>query len=193
MTSSLLEESFYTKHMPWVDSVGFAITGCIGLAQMRALEWLSVPLSHTEMALAGVVNGLANTLTYRLGKGDETSSPYRKLALTILGIGLGVITFPYITLKLLKGRATLITPGPVIKVAMYHLAAKFCISKGSGIAEDYYGKLNFPLFQDIEDLSPHNIAVFYKHFKEHPDAWKKSPSQNSFAITAFYLSMILSP
>lgn len=193
MTAALIGESFYKRHTPWIDSIGFALTGSIGLAKMRALEWISVPLSHTEMALAGVVNGLASTLTYRLGNGDEASSSYHKVALTILGIGLGVITFPYITLKLLKGRATLITLGPVMKVALYHLAAKFFISNACDISESYYKKQNFPIFQDIEEMSPHDIAVFYQHFNEHPKAWEKEPFTKQLRYNRVLLEYDLEP
>lgn len=79
MSNALIGEPYYNKHMPWIDSIGFAATGCIALAQLRAFEWIPFPLSHTEMALAGVVNGLSITIAYHLGNSEKAVSPYHRL------------------------------------------------------------------------------------------------------------------
>jgi len=193
MSSALIGEPYYNKHMSWIDSIGFAATGCIALAQLRAFEWIPFPLSHTEMALAGIVNGLTSTLAYRLGNGDEAPTPYHKIALTVLGISLGVITFPFITLKLLKSRASLITPGPVLRVALFHLATKFCLEKACNLGEKYYEKLNFPIFQDFENMPPREVGIFYNHFNEQPEAWKKTPFTKQLRFNQALLKHNLQP
>lgn len=87
----------------------------------------------------------------------------------------------------------MITPGPILRVALFHLATKFCLEKTYNLGEKYYEKLNFPIFQDFENMPPREVGLFYNHFNEHPEAWKKTPFTNQLRYNQALLKHNVQP
>ena len=87
----------------------------------------------------------------------------------------------------------MITPGPVLRIAAFHLATKFCLAQACNLGEKCYEKLNFPIFQDFENMSKLTVGIFYQHFTDHQEAWKKEPFKKQLGFNRVLLKHNLQP